>query len=162
MATTKRQQTKRDVAADVWRMMAGFTTDRLQQGEHFRILRSLGLTPGHLKALAALDPSEPRPMRALADTLMCDASMVTWLVDRLEERGLVERRTMPADRRVKTLILTKRGIEVRRQLAEALHEPPEALTSMDARSLGALQAALQRLPEPTGVFWVGMAPPDRD
>jgi len=33
---------------------------------------------------------------------------------------------------------------------------------MDAKSLGALQAALQHLPEPTNAFLVGMAPPERD
>ena len=40
-------------------------------------------------------------MRHLASLLKCDPSNVTFLVDRLEERGLVERQTDPADRRVK-------------------------------------------------------------
>jgi hypothetical protein len=42
-------------------------------------------------------------MRALASVLCRDASMATWLVDRLEERGLAQRRTPPNDRRVKTV-----------------------------------------------------------
>ena len=56
-------------------------------------LRELGLTPGHLKALVDARPRRATPMRALADALACDASMVTLMTDRLEERGLVERRT---------------------------------------------------------------------
>ena len=62
------------------------------------MVRELGLSPGHFKALAVLGPDESKPMRTLADALMIDASMVTWLVDRLEERGMVDRRTSPTDR----------------------------------------------------------------
>ena len=81
-------RSKRNVAGDVWRLMARFTLSQVQRGEHFELLREHGLTPGHLKALAILDADEPRPMGAMADGLQCDASQVTWLVDRLEERGL--------------------------------------------------------------------------
>ena len=42
-------------------------------------------------------------MGRLADTLSCDASNVTGLVDRLESRGLVRRQPSPDDRRVKVL-----------------------------------------------------------
>ena len=144
---------KQELAADVWRLMAGYTTAHFQDRARQAPLRELGLTPGHLKALAALDPDEPRPMRALADALACDASMVTMMADRLEERGLVERRMLPTDRRVKTLILTPLGIETRRRLAEAMSEPPENLMDLDAASLSALRRALVRLPTPARPFW---------
>ncbi len=78
-----RPSTKQAIASEVWRMLAEFTFTRFQSGDHFGILRELGLTPGHMKALAVLDADEPRPMRAMADALSCDASMVTWLVDRM-------------------------------------------------------------------------------
>ena len=108
--------------------------------------QELGLTPGHLKALFVLDPGEPRPMRAMADALACDASMVTWLVDRLEERGLVERQARPTDRRVKAVVLTERGIEIRERLLRAVHEPPAELRSLDTPSLLALREQLSKLP----------------
>jgi DNA-binding MarR family transcriptional regulator len=143
-----------DLAADVWRRMATFSFARFQRGAHFEILRELGLTPGHLKALSVLDPQEPRPMRALADALVCDASMATWLVDRLEEKGLVERRPMPNDRRVKTVALTPLGVETRARLRDAIMAPPEELLGMDERRLEALRRALSHLP-PTdsSPFW---------
>src|SRR5437899_8925739 len=109
---------KQAVAVEAWRLMAEFAFSKFQSSEHVRMLRELGLTPGHLKALSILDPDEPKPMRAMADGLACDASQVTWLVDRLEERALVERRASPDDRRVKTLVLTPLGIETRRRVAE--------------------------------------------
>ncbi len=85
-------------------------------------------------------------MRAMADGLACDASVATWLVDRLEERGLVERRTPPTDRRVKTIVLTPLGIRTRERLRESFYEPPAALMNLDLTSLRALTAALKKLP----------------
>jgi len=123
-------------------MMAELTFARFDRGEHQAILREHGLTPGHLKALGVLDPDEPRPMRAMAEALNVDASMCTWLVDRLEERGFVERRSLPKDRRVKTVVLTRRGIRLRDRLTEALYEPPPELLSLDVASLRALRSAL--------------------
>src|SRR5947207_6431682 len=146
---------KQAVAAETWRLMAEFTFPQVQGSEHVAILRGLGLTPGHMKALSLLDPDQPKPMRAMADSLACDASMVTWLVDRLEERGLVERRASPADRRVKTLVLTPLGIRTRERLAEALYQPPAELLEMDLVSLEALRDELRKLPVPDRKFWFG-------
>src|SRR5438552_3472984 len=100
-----RPSTKQAIASEVWRMLAEFTFIMIQSCEHFGDLRELGLYPGYMMALAVLDGDEPWPMRAMADALSCDASMVTWLVDRMEERGLVERLALPSDRRVKTVAL---------------------------------------------------------
>ena len=52
-------------------------------------------------------------MSRLADTLSCDASNVTGLVDRLESRGLVRRQPSAEDRRVKVLQLTPAGSRLR-------------------------------------------------
>src|SRR5438128_9367282 len=59
------------------------------------------------------------PMRDLAGSLRCDPSNVTFLADRLEERGLVERRPDPSDRRVKLLALTPAGLAVRTRIVQA-------------------------------------------
>jgi DNA-binding MarR family transcriptional regulator len=152
---------ERELAAEVWRLMAEFAFTRFQGTEHVRILREAGLTPGHMKAMSILDPERPKPMRALADSLACDASTVTWLVDRLEERGLVERRASTTDRRVKTVVLTGPGIELRERLGAALFTPPPELTDLDAESLRALRDALARLPLPERTFWPTRDRPDR-
>ena len=52
-------------------------------------------------------------MSSLAGMLFCDASNVTGIVDRLEARGLIERRPAAQDRRVKLLALTPAGEQVR-------------------------------------------------
>src|SRR5256886_12246873 len=69
-------------------------------------LVELGLTFSQAHALRLLDPERPLPMSSLAERLFCDASNVTGIADRLEARGLVERRSAEGDRRVKALTLT--------------------------------------------------------
>ena len=142
-------QTKRAIAGEVWTLMARFTWEKFQRGEHLAILRDHGLTPGHLKTLGILDPDEPRPMGVLADAMRCDASQMTWLVDRLEERGFVERRSQPGDRRVKTIALTPEGVAFRRKVLFEMFQPPEELLELDAASLEALREQLRKLPAPS-------------
>jgi MarR family transcriptional regulator, organic hydroperoxide resistance regulator len=74
------------------------------------------LSPIQCHVLHLIEPGRPLPMRRLAETLSCDASNVTGLVDRLESRGLVRRVASPHDRRVKVLELTPAGSRLRAQL----------------------------------------------
>jgi MarR family transcriptional regulator, organic hydroperoxide resistance regulator len=75
-----------------------------------------GLSPVQCHVLHLIEPGRPLPMSRLAETLSCDASNVTGLVDRLESRGLVQRRPSPRDRRVKVLQLTPTGSRLRTHL----------------------------------------------
>jgi len=140
------------VAGDVWRQMAEFTWSRMQRGQAFHALKALGLTPGHLRVLAALDPDEALPMGAIAEMLQCDPSMATWLIDRLEERKLVERRMLATDRRVKVVSLTRRGVRVKTKVLAHVFEPPPELLTLDLARLEALRGALSVLPRPDRPF----------
>src|SRR5262245_53917063 len=99
---------------------------------HVALAAEYGLTVGPMRTLLSLDASEPQSMRALAETWKCDASNITWLVDRLEERSLVERRTSPTDRRVKTVALTPAGEALKAELLARMYEPPPQLESLPA------------------------------
>jgi len=79
----------------------------------------------------------------LASLLNCDPLNVTFLVDRLEERGLVERQTDPADRRVKLVGLTTAGVHIRNQIvrAAATRSPLARLSPADQQRLHQLLAA---------------------
>lgn len=74
------------------------------------------LEPRHFALMRAIEASEGQPQNALAETLQIPASSMVSLVDHLEERGLVERRVHPADRRSRTLHVTAAG---RARLVEA-------------------------------------------
>lgn len=148
MSPARPATSKRALAAEVWKLMADFSAANIRHSAQARLMEEIGLTPAHFRALSILDPDEPRPMRAMASTLCCDASMATWLVDRLEERGLVERRTPPSDRRVKTVVLTPLGIKTRDRLRQSFYDPPAALRGLDVASLESLRDELRKLPAP--------------
>jgi DNA-binding MarR family transcriptional regulator len=109
-----------------------------------RIAGEFGLSPPQLFALRSLDPEQPVPMRALARALHCDSSNVTGLVDGLAAQGLVERRESERDRRVRMLVVTERGAEVRTRLQEAIHEVPEPLAALSEDDQRALLEILRR------------------
>jgi DNA-binding MarR family transcriptional regulator len=135
---------KAAIAAEAWAAVLDLAFG--QRNRFLAILQEFGLTPGDLRALFALDQETPRPMRTLAATWACDASNVTWIVDRLETRGLVERRTLASDRRVKTVVLTPLGARTKAELLTRLHEPPADFAALDRDALEALRDALARLP----------------
>ena len=71
-------------------------------------------------------------MSALAETLWCDASNVTGIVDKLESRGLIERQGAEHDRRIRQLAVTERGRRLRDKLNARVLEPPKALAALPA------------------------------
>ena len=133
---------ERTAQAEAWallqRIMAG------QRGRLTEIAAELDLAPSQMWALSALEPGEPQPMGELAHTLRCDNSNVTGIVDRLEARGLVERRPGERDRRVKTLHLTAEGEAVRAEVRRRLALPPEPLAALDDDDARALRDVLRR------------------
>ncbi|MEV6653972.1 MarR family transcriptional regulator [Streptomyces sp. NPDC051219] len=87
----------------------------------------------------------PLPMRKLAHKLNCEPSNVTGIVDRLESRGLVERRPDPADRRVKLAAATDEGRRVARGLRESLRFAREPLAGLSEGERLTLRDLLQRM-----------------
>lgn len=77
-------------------------------------------------------------MTALADRLVLSRSATTRFGDRLEDEGLVERRSCPSDRRGTELVLTELG---RRRLAEASRTHLRGVRQHFGRHLGDDQAA---------------------
>src|SRR5437764_14680101 len=139
------QSSKKTVAAEVWRLM--LDPAMAQFGQASGVLQRLGLTPGHMKLMMKIDEGDGRPMGSLAQSFHCDASTMTWLVDKLEERGLVERRSLPSDRRVKAVALTPLGVKTKAERMEDFYEPQKALLDLDRSSLEGLAQALTKIRE---------------
>ena len=134
----------RALAAQVWRQVFELFVKTRGQREH--VMQRLHLTPNDAKTLALLDSTEARPMGALAVACCTDASNATWVVDRLESLGLVERRAVPGDRRVKLVALTARGAKTRNAIMQAMHEPPLEVLALDRNDLVALGKILSKIP----------------
>ncbi len=105
----------------------------------------LELSPAQCHVLHLIEPERPLPMGQLAETLACDKSNVTGLVDRLESRGLLRRRPSAGDRRVKVLVLTATGARLRALLVERMTAPPAALERLSESEQRALARILARL-----------------
>jgi len=86
----------------------------------------------HAQALLLVNLVEPMPMRAIADSLSCEPSNVTGIVDGLERRGLVVRQSDPADRRVKQVVLTPEGKRRRNLLRSRGYAHAEAFFALPA------------------------------
>ncbi len=117
-----------------------------------RVHRHLGsaaaefeLAPAQALALGELDIERPLSMRELAARLKCDPSNITGLIDRLEARGLVERQPHPADRRVKYLVLTGAGRELRDRLASRAFAAPSCVAALGERDQRRLHELLVRI-----------------
>ena len=120
--------------------------DRLRAGFE-RVVAGFELSPPQAKALHYVSESGPVPMRDLACRLRCDASNVTGIVDRLEQRGLVRRETA-ADRRVKSLVATDRGAEVARAVWIQVRSAPVGVRGLSPAECAELLRLLRRLDHP--------------
>lgn len=135
---------KEALATEAWRHLFDFIVATADHRN--RVLEQLGLTPNESRALGSLEAGAGRTMRSLADEWRCDASTATWIVDRLERRGLVQRRAVPNDRRLTSVVLTPRGVQTRADLRRGVYKPPRELLQLDDRDLAALRDAAARLP----------------
>jgi DNA-binding MarR family transcriptional regulator len=107
--------------------------------------RRLNLSPVQCHVLQLIDPDEPVAMGQLADTLACDASNVTGLIDRLERQGLVRRRLGHRDRRIKEIQLTPAGTRIRTELQQRVAGESCALGRLSAAEQKALVRLLEKL-----------------
>ena len=129
-------------AAEAWALMQRLAGP--QRKRFMTLAAEYELSPPQLGALKALDPEQPVAMSELATILGCDNSNVTGIVDRLEYRGLVERRPAEHDRRVKLLALTQDGRALRAAIGDRLHAPPAELANLSLADQRALRDILQR------------------
>jgi DNA-binding MarR family transcriptional regulator len=104
-----------------------------------------GLTPNDSRALFSLDPRTGRSMRSLADEWQCDPSNATFIVDRLEELGLASRQPLLHDKRVKLVVLTRKGEKTRADLLQEFHQPPAEFKRLGGADLEALERIVAKL-----------------
>jgi MarR family transcriptional regulator, organic hydroperoxide resistance regulator len=141
----KRKTGSADHGREAWILLLNLF--RADQGSLLKIWAEFDLSSAQGELLCSLEPEETAAMVSIARTLHCHDSNVTGLVDRLEQRGLIERRSDPQDRRVKLIALTKEGKSLRCRLLERLHAPLPFIASLSAKDKSALRDILARATE---------------
>jgi DNA-binding MarR family transcriptional regulator len=132
------------LADQAWALLLQVSFERVHA--HFaQAVAELDLAPVQAKALHELNVEPPISMRELAERLKSDPSNVTGLIDRLEARGLVERRPDPQDRRIKGLALTSAGARLRERLFARLYSAPRSVAELSERDQRTLRDVLQRV-----------------
>ena len=95
--------------------------------------------------LTAVSLDEPPTQAALAERLLIDRSVMTYLLDDLEEADLVRRRVDPGDRRVRRVCATAHGHEVLAAVSERVREVEEqVLAGLDAPTRALFREIAQR------------------
>jgi DNA-binding MarR family transcriptional regulator len=128
--------------AEAWRLLLALLLAERRRVP--AIAAGLDLSPAQCHVLRLIEPGRPLSMRRLAEALACDASNVTGIVDRLEARGLVERRSAAHDRRLRVLVPTRRGTAVRARILARLAEPPPPIGRLTRREQRTLCTLLRR------------------
>jgi len=107
---------------------------------------ALGLNPPQAGILRAIAAAPGRSQQALSEQLGLLPSRVVAFVDLLEERGYVERRRNPGDRRLHALYLTDHGQQLLAEIGQAGRAHEEEITGgLSAGQRDELAALLQAL-----------------
>jgi DNA-binding MarR family transcriptional regulator len=126
-----------------------------------RVLR-LGISMAQLHILYTLQRHGQMPMSRLAEVLNVSLSNATGLIDRIEERGFVERTRVPEDRRVVLIRVTPAG---ERMLGEIDALSDELLRSvlghLDRSKLAGVRQAVAALRDALGIATGGSIPSPR-
>jgi DNA-binding MarR family transcriptional regulator len=123
-----------------------------------RRIGELGLHPPQFRVMNAVDAAEGKSQQAIAEAIGAPPSRMVAIVDELEQRGLIERRPHPSDRRVRALHLTGDGHELLgRGRKIALECETEIAGGMSRAERDRLVALLQKLVEAQGIG-VGVHP----
>ncbi|MDT7583626.1 MAG: hypothetical protein QOE32_1176 [Pseudonocardiales bacterium] len=125
------------------RELCGLVTGLSRQiGDHVRERAvKLGLTAPQATALREL--TGPMTMSELAERMGCEPSNATFVIDKLEKQGLLERHPHATDRRAKQLVLTVEGVALRERLVELLVQD-SPLAGLTPAEQGVLQGLLHR------------------
>jgi len=133
-------------AAQAWAQMLAFITGQ----DRLRALRlELDLGVGKSELLIKLAQA-PMTLREVAQAAEVDPSAATVAVDRLEQRGLVQRQAHPDDKRRRLVHLTEAGLRAAATAQRILTDPPPALAALNADDIAALTrifAALNAKPK---------------
>ena len=128
-------------ARAAWAVMSDLVLDNERRQE---LSEAVGLPFSRVRALRRISVS-PMTLGELAAALGIDPPNCTAVVDDLEERGLVERRAHPTDRRSKLVVITAPGARLGKRAERLWERPPAALQDLTPADLRALADVLSRV-----------------
>ncbi len=96
-------------------------------------LAGFGVTPGQYAVLKCLWDENAQTARKIAERLVLDSSTITGILDRMEQKGLIEKHSDPKDRRALQVVLTKAGKDLENPVTQTIvNANRKALVMLDA------------------------------
>ena len=131
--------------------VAGLFARLVTEGDE--LAKAFGIPAFVMKALHMLDT--PLAMKDLGRLMHCDPSFITGIADTLERHGLAVREADPGDRRVKRLVLTPAGAELKHRLEDEIlaRSPWRRTLSVDERA--SLLALVRKMSPPLSATELG-------
>ena len=97
-----------------------------------RHIHSLGLTPGQFDVIAELEGTKGLTCAELSERALITKGTLTGVLDRLEQKGLIQREAVGEDRRATRVLLTQKGSDLFKQVFPA---HAEVMRPLFARAL---------------------------
>jgi MarR family transcriptional regulator, organic hydroperoxide resistance regulator len=129
----------------------GFWIHRVYQAsrnELYRVFREHGedITPEQWAVLIRLWERDARSQSDLSESTFRDPPTMSRIVDGMETRGLLQRKTHPDDGRVRTIHLTRKGRELEAKLVPLVQQlVGRMVEGIPERDLVTTRAALRRM-----------------
>jgi len=119
--------------------------EKLSNWEH-EVVRGSDLTPGQMHAIEIIGHDQSLRMKELAEKLGVTTGTLTVTVDRLEHKGLIERKPHETDRRSYRVVLTETGQDhFTRHHQFHLKLTEELVSTLTAEELSAFEATLEKI-----------------
>jgi DNA-binding MarR family transcriptional regulator len=131
--------------------VAGLFARLVAEGE--TLAKSFGIPVFVIKALHMLDA--PLAMKDLGRRMHCDPSFITSIADTLEKYGLAAREADPGDRRVKRLVLTPAGADLKRRIEDEVIRRTPWRQSLSQEQRASLLALIRIMSPPLPVSEAG-------
>ncbi|MFN2612610.1 MAG: MarR family winged helix-turn-helix transcriptional regulator [Solirubrobacterales bacterium] len=150
----RREGTKPQAGGNSWSSLA-FLLSQVGIFSSRRFHQAIGeidLHPGWFLVLNVVDATEGSSQQEIAEATEVPPSRMVAIVDELEQRGLVERRPHPGDRRIRALYLTANGRRVLGKGRQIAREHDRRMANgMSAEEHRRLVELLQKLSQNQGL-----------
>lgn len=127
----------------------GFVINKTSQAikkEFSRRLKAYDLTPEQWSALNRLGEEDGLTQKDLAERTYKDSPNTTRIIDKLEKKGLLQRREDPEDRRAFQIFLTESGKSLREQIIPVASQLNVDVTDgLDKKDLSQLLQLMNRI-----------------
>lgn len=114
---------------------------------HENILKPKGITSQQFNILRILRGQHPKPanIKLIRERMLDRMSDCSRIVEKLRAKGLVERNICPADRRHVDVLITKKGLDLLKELDLVTEEADKFLSNLNQKDITQLNKLLDKL-----------------